>query len=41
MRRGDEEPGLYIIVDGEVWVVLEGEELAALTQGASSARSRR
>ena len=33
-RRGDEEPGLFIIVDGEVSVVLEGEELAALTQGS-------
>jgi CRP-like cAMP-binding protein len=34
MRRGDLEPGLFIIVDGEVSVVLEGEELAALTQGS-------
>jgi CRP/FNR family cyclic AMP-dependent transcriptional regulator len=33
-RRGDFEPGLFIIVDGEVSVVLEGEELAALTQGS-------
>lgn len=33
-RRGDEEPGLFIIVDGEVSVVLEGEELAALTSGS-------
>jgi CRP-like cAMP-binding protein len=28
------DPGLYIIVDGEVSVVLEGEELAALTAGS-------
>jgi CRP-like cAMP-binding protein len=34
MRRGDMDPGLYIIVDGEVSVVLEGEELAALTAGS-------
>jgi CRP-like cAMP-binding protein len=34
VRRGDTEPGLYIIVDGEVSVVLEGEELAALTAGS-------
>jgi glutaminase len=33
-RRGDMEPGLFIIVDGEVSVVLEGEELAALTAGS-------
>ena len=34
MRRGDMEPGLFIIVDGEVSVVIEGEELAALTAGS-------
>jgi len=34
VRRGQMEPGLYIIVDGEVSVVLEGEELAALTAGS-------
>ena len=28
VRRGQTDPGLYIIVDGEVSVVLEGEELA-------------
>jgi glutaminase len=33
-RRGDMDPGLYIILDGEVSVVLEGEELAALTAGS-------
>jgi CRP-like cAMP-binding protein len=33
-RRGQMDPGLLIIVDGEVSVVLEGEELAALTQGS-------
>jgi CRP-like cAMP-binding protein len=34
VRRGQTEPGLFIIVDGEVSVVLEGEELAALTAGS-------
>jgi len=34
LRRGQMDPGLLIIVDGEVSVVLEGEELAALTQGS-------
>jgi len=34
VRRGQMDPGLFIIVDGEVSVVLEGEELAALTQGS-------
>jgi len=34
MRRGQMDPGLYIIVDGEVSVVLEGEELAPLTAGS-------
>ncbi len=34
VRRGQMDPGLYIIVDGEVSVVLEGEELAALTAGS-------
>jgi CRP-like cAMP-binding protein len=34
VRRGQMDPGLFIIVDGEVSVVLEGEELAALTAGS-------
>jgi CRP-like cAMP-binding protein len=34
IRRGQTDPGLHIIVDGEVSVVLEGEELAALTAGS-------
>lgn len=34
VRRGQTDPGLFIIVDGEVSVVLEGEELAALTAGS-------
>jgi CRP/FNR family transcriptional regulator, cyclic AMP receptor protein len=34
VRRGDEEVGLYIIVDGEVGVVLEDEELATLKRGS-------
>jgi CRP-like cAMP-binding protein len=33
IRRGDVEVGLYIIVDGEVSVVLEGDELASLSKG--------
>ena len=33
VRRGDSDAGLHIIVDGEVGVVLEGEELAVLTTG--------
>jgi CRP-like cAMP-binding protein len=34
VRRGDEEVGLHIIVDGEVGVVLEDEELATLKRGS-------
>jgi CRP-like cAMP-binding protein len=34
VRRGDVDVGLNIIVDGEVSVVLEGDELAALSKGS-------
>ena len=34
VRRGDEDVGLHIIVDGEVGVVLEDEELAMLKRGS-------
>lgn len=34
VRRGDEDVGLHIIVDGEVGVVLEDEELATLKKGS-------
>jgi CRP-like cAMP-binding protein len=34
VRRGQMDVGLHIIVDGEVSVVLEGEELAALSKGS-------
>lgn len=34
VRRGEVDVGLNIIVDGEVSVVLEGDELAALSQGS-------
>lgn len=34
VRRGDEEVGLHIIVDGEVGVVLEDEELTTLRRGS-------
>jgi CRP/FNR family cyclic AMP-dependent transcriptional regulator len=34
VRRGDEDVGLHIIVDGEVGVVLEDEELATLKRGS-------
>lgn len=34
VRRGEVDVGLNIIVDGEVSVVLEGDELAALSRGS-------
>ena len=34
VRRGEVDVGLHIIVDGEVSVVLEGDELAALSKGS-------
>jgi CRP/FNR family transcriptional regulator, cyclic AMP receptor protein len=34
LRRGDEDVGLHVIVDGEVGVVLEDEELATLKRGS-------
>jgi CRP-like cAMP-binding protein len=34
VRRGEVDVGLNIIVDGEVSVVLEGDELAALSKGS-------
>jgi CRP-like cAMP-binding protein len=34
IRRGDTGVGIYIIVDGEVGVVLEHEELATLSMGS-------
>lgn len=34
VRRGQTEVGLFIIVDGEVSVVLEGDELASLSKGS-------
>jgi CRP-like cAMP-binding protein len=34
LRRGDENVGLHVIVDGEVGVVLEEEELAVLSKGS-------
>jgi CRP-like cAMP-binding protein len=34
VRRGEEDVGLNIIVDGEVSVVLEGDELASLSKGS-------
>lgn len=34
VRRGDADVGLHVIVEGEVGVVLEGEELATLPQGS-------
>jgi CRP/FNR family transcriptional regulator, cyclic AMP receptor protein len=34
LRRGDEDVGLHVIVDGEVGVVLEDEELAVLSKGS-------
>ena len=34
LRRGDEDVGLHVIVDGEVGVVLEEEELAVLSKGS-------
>ena len=33
VRRGQTDVGLFIIVDGEVSVVLEGDELASLSKG--------
>ena len=34
VRRGDTDVGLYVIVDGEVGVVLDGHELAVLKKGS-------
>jgi CRP/FNR family transcriptional regulator, cyclic AMP receptor protein len=34
LRRGDEDVGLHVIVDGEVGVVLEEEEIAVLSKGS-------
>lgn len=34
LRRGETNPGLQIIVDGEAGVVLESEELATLKKGS-------
>ena len=34
LRRGQEQVGLHIIVDGEVGVLLEDEELATLNRGS-------
>jgi CRP-like cAMP-binding protein len=34
VRRGESNPGLQIIVDGEAGVVLESEELATLKKGS-------
>ncbi len=34
VRRGDTDVGLHIVVDGEVGVVLDGEELAVLKKGS-------
>jgi CRP-like cAMP-binding protein len=34
VRRGEDEVGLYMIVDGEIAVVFEGEELAVLSRGS-------
>jgi CRP-like cAMP-binding protein len=34
VRRGDTEVGLYVIVEGEVGVVLESEELAVLKKAS-------
>jgi CRP-like cAMP-binding protein len=34
LRRGQERVGLYIIVDGEVGILLQDEELATLNRGS-------
>src|SRR5687768_3849686 len=34
LRRGQEDVGLYVIVDGEVGVQLDDEELAVLSKGS-------
>ena len=34
VRRGEDEIGLFVIVEGEIGVVLEGEELAVLSRGS-------
>jgi CRP-like cAMP-binding protein len=34
VRRGQDEIGLFVIVEGEIGVVLEGEELAVLSRGS-------
>jgi CRP-like cAMP-binding protein len=34
VRRGEGELGLYMIVDGEIGVVFEGDELAVLPRGS-------
>ena len=33
VRRGQDEVGLYMIVEGEIGVVYDGEELAVLSRG--------
>ena len=34
VRQGQDQSGLYMIVDGEIGVVYEGEELATLSRGS-------
>jgi CRP-like cAMP-binding protein len=34
VRRGEDDLGLYMIVEGEIGVVFEGEELAVLSHGS-------
>jgi CRP-like cAMP-binding protein len=34
VRRGQDDVGLYMIVDGEIGVVFDGEELAVLSRGS-------
>src|SRR5215471_651012 len=34
VRRGQDELGLYMIVDGEIGVIFDGEELAVLSRGS-------
>ena len=34
VRRGQDEVGLYMIVEGEIGVVYDGEELAVLSRGS-------
>ena len=40
IRQGDAQSALYVIVDGEVAVVIDDEDRRVLSKGASSARSR-